>query len=97
MQVRRSLISTGLTVAVSAAVTATLTTTIGAAATPATPATPAAPAAAAVAVSNHPDPTKATLRQLAQHTKLRIGTAVNTDALANDATYAGWSPSSSRR
>jgi hypothetical protein len=34
-----------------------------------------------------PDPTAATLRQLARHTGLRIGTAVNTEALANDATY----------
>jgi endo-1,4-beta-xylanase len=34
-----------------------------------------------------PDPSTASLRQLAQHTAMRIGTAVNTDALADDATY----------
>jgi endo-1,4-beta-xylanase len=34
-----------------------------------------------------PDPSTASLRELARHTSLRIGTAVNTDALANDATY----------
>jgi len=84
MQVRRSLLSTGLTVAVTAAVTATLTTTVSATATPAAPA-PAAVAAASA--SNHPDPTRATLRQLAAHTALRIGTAVDMTALANDATY----------
>ena len=32
-----------------------------------------------------PDPTTATLRQLARHTKLEIGTAVDTSALRNDA------------
>src|SRR5689334_22198889 len=88
MQVRRSLITTGLTVAVTASVTATLTTSVGASATPAALPAAAAPAAAAAAPAGHvPDPTTATLRQLARHTKLRIGTAVNTDALANDATY----------
>ena len=88
MQVRRSLITTGLTVAVTAAVTATLTTSVGASATPAALPAAAAPAAAAAAPAGHvPDPTTATLRQLARHTKLRIGTAVDTDALANDATY----------
>jgi len=88
MQVRRSLISTGLTVAVTAAVTATLTTTVGASATPAAlPAAAASTTGAAAPAGHVPDPTTATLRQLAQHTKLRIGTAVNTDALANDATY----------
>jgi endo-1,4-beta-xylanase len=34
-----------------------------------------------------PDPTTATLRQLARHTKLEIGTAVDTSALRNDARY----------
>jgi endo-1,4-beta-xylanase len=34
-----------------------------------------------------PDPTTASLRDLAQHTKLRIGTAVAADALVDDATY----------
>jgi endo-1,4-beta-xylanase len=34
-----------------------------------------------------PDPTTATLRELAQHTGLRVGTAVDTSALAADATY----------
>jgi endo-1,4-beta-xylanase len=82
MQVRRSLISTGLTVAVTVAVTATLTTTVSANATSAAPA-----AAATSAATYHPDPTSATLRQLAQHTALRIGTAVDMTALANDATY----------
>src|SRR3954471_24128801 len=47
-------------------------------------ATPAAAPAAAAAV---PDPTTATLRQLARHTKLEIGTAVDTSALRNDARY----------
>jgi endo-1,4-beta-xylanase len=81
MQVRRSLISTAVTVAVTAAVTAALTTTTGAGATP------SASAGAAAAAARVPDPTTATLRQLAAHTKLRIGTAVDMDALANDATY----------
>jgi endo-1,4-beta-xylanase len=34
-----------------------------------------------------PDPTSATLRQVAAHTGMRIGTAVDTSALASDATY----------
>jgi endo-1,4-beta-xylanase len=34
-----------------------------------------------------PDPTTATLRSLAQHTGLRVGTAVDTSALQADATY----------
>jgi endo-1,4-beta-xylanase len=34
-----------------------------------------------------PDPTTATLRQLARRTKVEIGTAVDTSALRNDATY----------
>jgi endo-1,4-beta-xylanase len=34
-----------------------------------------------------PDPTTSTLRQLAAHTGMRIGTAVDTSALANDPTY----------
>ncbi|GAB3674710.1 endo-1,4-beta-xylanase [Angustibacter aerolatus] len=34
-----------------------------------------------------PDPTTSTLRQLAKHTGVRIGTAVDTSALAADATY----------
>jgi endo-1,4-beta-xylanase len=83
MQVHRSLISTGLTVAVTAAVTATLTGTVGASATPTARVVASAPAGA----NRVPDPTTATLRRLAQHTKLRIGTAVDTTALANDATY----------
>jgi endo-1,4-beta-xylanase len=53
-----------------------------AAAAPSASSAPAAAAARAV-----PDPTNATLRQLARHTKLRIGTAVDMNALANDATY----------
>ena len=44
------------------------------------PARPPAPAATST-------PPRATLRQLAQHTALRIGTAVDMTALANDATY----------
>ncbi|HYJ74317.1 MAG TPA: endo-1,4-beta-xylanase [Kineosporiaceae bacterium] len=83
MQVRSRLFSTGLTIAVTAAVTAALTTTISA---NATPAAPAAPAAAATSGSR-PDPTRDTLRRLAQHTSLRIGTAVDMNALANDVTY----------
>ena len=43
-----------------------------------------APATAAPRV---PDPTTSTLRQLAAHTGMRVGTAVDTSALANDATY----------
>jgi endo-1,4-beta-xylanase len=81
MHARRNLISTGLTVAVTAAVSITLTGTVSASGAPA--ARVVAPAIAA----RVPDPTTATLRQLAQHTKLRIGTAVDTTALANDATY----------
>jgi endo-1,4-beta-xylanase len=77
MKVRRSTISTALTVAVTAAVTASLAGTFTASATPST-------ARSATAV---PDPTTSTLRALAQHTKLRVGTAVNTDALAADPTY----------
>jgi endo-1,4-beta-xylanase len=34
-----------------------------------------------------PDPTTASLRQLAAHTGMRVGTAVDTSALANDAAY----------
>ena len=85
MQVRRRLFSTGLTVAVTAAVTAALTTSVSANATPATPSGPAA--GATTSARSHLDPTTATLRQLAQHTALRIGTAVDMTALANDATY----------
>jgi endo-1,4-beta-xylanase len=85
MQVRNRLFSTGLTVAVTAAVTAALTTTLSASATPAAPAAPAS--AVASGAGAHLDPTQATLRQLAQHTSLRIGTAVDMTALANDATY----------
>src|SRR5215208_6488683 len=61
----------------------------GAAATSwAAPAGTAAPAAAAPAgFGGVPDPTTATLRQLARHTKLEIGTAIDTSALRNDATY----------
>ena len=43
-----------------------------------------APATAAPRV---PDPTTSTLRQLAAHTGMRVGTAVDTSALAADATY----------
>ena len=75
MQVRRRLFSTGLTVAVTAAVTAALTTSVSANATPATPSGPAA--GATTSARSHLDPTTATLRQLAQHTALRIGTAVD--------------------
>ena len=85
MQVSRSLISKGLTVAVTAGVTAALTTAASAGASTSAPA--AQPVAVANAGSTRLDPTQATLRQLAQHTKLRIGTAVNTDALASDPTY----------
>jgi len=42
------------------------------------------PQAAAAAV---PDPTTSTLRELARHTKLRVGTAVDTAALQSDTTY----------
>ena len=49
---------------------------------------PSATAAAAV-----PDPTTATLRQLARHTKLEIGTAVDTSALPERRDVPGsWSP-----
>jgi endo-1,4-beta-xylanase len=81
MLVRRRTVSTTLAVAITAVVTATLTGTVSAGASPgASPRDLAVPAAV-------PDPTTSTLRELAQHTKLRIGTAVNMDALANDATY----------
>jgi endo-1,4-beta-xylanase len=82
MQVRRSLISTGLPMAAAVAVTAAMAVTGSATATPAR-----VPAAATDVRSSVPDPTTATLRQLAAHTKLRIGTAVDMTALANDATY----------
>ena len=97
MQVRRSLITTGLTVAVTAAVTATLTTSVGASATPAALPAAAAPAAAGRAGGAPPDPTTATLRQLARHTKLRIGTAVDTTRWRTTPRIGAWSPSSSRR
>src|SRR3954451_210815 len=47
----------------------------------------AAPAVAGTEARAVPDPTTATLRQLARHTKLEIGTAVDTTALRNDARY----------
>jgi endo-1,4-beta-xylanase len=53
----------------------------------AAPSASPAPAAAAAVSRAVPDPTTATLRQLARHTKLEIGTAVDTTALRNDATY----------
>jgi endo-1,4-beta-xylanase len=85
MIVSRSLISKGLTVAVTAGVTAALTTTASAGAAPSAPAAQAG--GTVIAASKGLNPTSATLRQLAKHTKLRIGTAVDTSALANDATY----------
>jgi endo-1,4-beta-xylanase len=85
MQLSRSFISKGLTVAVTAGVTAALTTTASAGASVSTPVAPAS--GVATVASRGLDPTSATLRQLARHTKLRIGTAVDTTALANDATY----------
>jgi endo-1,4-beta-xylanase len=87
MHLTRSLISKGLIVAVTAGVTVALTTTASAGAAPAAPARAAQAHATATAASRGLDPTAATLRQLAKHTKLRIGTAVDTSALANDATY----------
>jgi endo-1,4-beta-xylanase len=51
------------------------------------PSAAAAPAVAVTGAGAVPDPTTATLRQLARHTKLEIGTAVDTSALRNDATY----------
>src|SRR4051794_12751248 len=70
-------------------VLALATGTVGAAATSwAAPATASASSVeAAGAASAVPDPTTATLRQLARHTGLRIGTAVDTTALRNDARY----------
>jgi endo-1,4-beta-xylanase len=62
----------------------TAATSWAAQAAPAVAATPAVSAAGAGAV---PDPTTATLRQLARHTRLEIGTAVDTSALRNDARY----------
>jgi len=73
-----------------AVVTGTLGVTLlaGAAATSwAAPAKTPAPAAAHPGARGVPDPTTATLRQLARHTKLEIGTAIDTAALRNDATY----------
>ena len=88
MQVRRSLITTGLTVAVTAAVTATLTTSVGASATPAAPPAAAAPAAAggraggARAGSHHRHSAAArAAHEVADRHRGRH------DALANDATY----------
>jgi endo-1,4-beta-xylanase len=43
--------------------------------------------ATATSSRGNPDPSTSTLRELARHTGLRMGTAVNTDALANDPTY----------
>jgi endo-1,4-beta-xylanase len=56
----------------------------GATASVATSATPSPTGSTGNAV---PDPTNATLRELAKHTRLEIGTAVDTSALRNDATY----------
>jgi endo-1,4-beta-xylanase len=61
---------------------ATVVTGLLSAALVAGPAT--APATAAARV---PDPTTSTLRQLAAHTGMRVGTAVDTAALAADSTY----------
>jgi endo-1,4-beta-xylanase len=41
----------------------------------------------AISAERVPDPTTSTLRQLAKHTGLRVGTAVDTAALASDETY----------
>jgi endo-1,4-beta-xylanase len=60
-----------------AAVTAVTTAAIGPLTTGATTTNPAAV----------PDPTTSTLRELARHTALRVGTAVDTSALAADTTY----------
>jgi endo-1,4-beta-xylanase len=95
MKLRRTTISTALTIAVTAAVTAALSGTVGVNASSSAAARAAGlavPAMAYVTGSGSAsgavaDPTTATLRQLARHTKLRIGTAVDTDALAHDATY----------
>jgi endo-1,4-beta-xylanase len=51
------------------------------------PSAAAAPEVAGTWADEVPDPTTATLRQLARHTKLEIGTAVDTSALRNDARY----------
>jgi endo-1,4-beta-xylanase len=67
-------------VAVAALAVAALSTAAIAIASP--QAAIAGPSTAAV-----PDPTTSTLRELARHTKLRIGTAVDTTALQADATY----------
>ena len=53
----------------------------------AAPSGASAPAAAPAVARAVPDPPPATLRRLARHTKLEIGTAVDTTALRNDATY----------
>ncbi len=53
----------------------------------AAPSASTAPAAATAVARAVPDPTTATLRRLARHTKLEIGTAVDTTALRNDARY----------
>src|SRR3954452_7327118 len=60
-----------------AAVTAVTTAAIGPLTTGATTTNPAAV----------PDPSTSTLRELARHTALRVGTAVDTSALAADTTY----------
>jgi endo-1,4-beta-xylanase len=68
-----------------------MTATVGAALLAHPPSAPpraaAALAAPAASGSGVPDPTTSTLRQLAAHTGLRVGTAVDTTALAADPTY----------
>jgi endo-1,4-beta-xylanase len=79
MRMRRILVATALTVGVVVAATGTLA---GDARTRVGPVT-AAPAVTATAS----DLATTALRRLAQHTRLRIGTAVDMTALAEDATY----------
>jgi endo-1,4-beta-xylanase len=74
MRIRRTTFLTAVTFVVSATLAVSALAAAGA----------PAPANSA---SRAPDPTTSTLRELALHTKLRIGTAVDTSALAADATY----------
>jgi endo-1,4-beta-xylanase len=74
MRIRRITFLTAVTFVATAALTVPVVAIAGA-------------SAPADSTSSTPDPTTSALRELAAHTKLRIGTAVDTSALAADATY----------
>jgi endo-1,4-beta-xylanase len=79
MSIRRTAFATTLAVALTAAITVVLGGSVRAAGS--------TPPTAIDSTASIPDPTTSTLRDLARHTKLLIGTAVDTSALAADATY----------